>query len=267
MLGSLYPMIVVVSNVRNVVSADIKSRRSVSASSSSCEERLDISYQTLTRLKSCPACSNQWTTYKAPKSKLSHIRKCAQSQLINSNDITVRIQRLLDKQTRNETSDTSLLDRHVKRKNVDVTVIEGASEVHKLSNRGPHMHLIDSPDFHSHTSDEGPVTSKKLSTISYKKAMMVTPQDLPGLCKPSGPTSELAKGETEKPPPAPLVEPPRESTSLLAQARSRSGKRNSAMSLNGTVSYSLWDVASGQHEFDYQRSVVSLAAVEFTGCP
>ncbi|WAQ92628.1 hypothetical protein PtA15_17A110 [Puccinia triticina] len=62
------------------------------------EPAIAIDYATLLRLARCPACENSWTTYKAPRSKLDHIQRCARAQLIPARHIPARIQLILHHQ-------------------------------------------------------------------------------------------------------------------------------------------------------------------------
>ncbi|KAH9808203.1 hypothetical protein DFH28DRAFT_658473 [Melampsora americana] len=218
----------------------VKSDTLSTSSNSSSDESVDVPYHTLTRLNSCPACSDEWNTYKAPRSKLTHIKKCARTNLIRPKDIINRIQAILDKQIQNDPDPSSLLDLHIQNKNVQVNILEGDPQVQ--TSLKPDLLCRPPQQSRSHPSNSSISGDVQRSNGDTEK---VNPQ-----C-----TSSVSKSGdnllTSSPPD--LIH----RSSLLAQARSRSCTRNSLIPNDGKTPYNLWNAAGGHDGFDFQRSVVS----------
>ncbi|EGG04934.1 uncharacterized protein MELLADRAFT_88369 [Melampsora larici-populina 98AG31] len=264
--GSKSPSIPPKTRIRAI---SVKSDTISASSNSSSDESVDIPYHTLTRLNSCPACSDDWNTYKAPRSKLTHIKKCAKTNLIRPKDITTRIQKILDKQITNDTDSSSLLDLHIQSKNVQLNILEKDPQVQKsLKNDLLFKPPQQSRSHQPNPSTSGPThhTAEKHFIGSADSSIRSGTHDLlhPG-------NLQALKGDTEQanhPPATPALNsgdelatpsPPDliHSSTLLAQARSRSRTRNSLISSNGKTPYTLWDAAGGHDGFDFQRSVIT----------
>ncbi|CAH7683816.1 hypothetical protein PPACK8108_LOCUS17556 [Phakopsora pachyrhizi] len=87
-----------------------------SSSSSTNPQSSEISYSTLTLLKSCPSCFKEWTTYKAPKSKLLHIKRCSEANSLDQTDLINR-------------TTLTLLDRHLSKRGLEVSNVDFQSSI------------------------------------------------------------------------------------------------------------------------------------------
>ncbi|KAG0141132.1 hypothetical protein CROQUDRAFT_307728 [Cronartium quercuum f. sp. fusiforme G11] len=212
-----------------------------SSASVSADESIDIAYQTLTRMKSCPGCANAWTTYKAPRSKLSHIRKCAHNQDISAKDLAARVERLIKRQAQaEELGSDSLLERHLRKKHVEVNIVVDGSDSYSVQAQAREQQILEG-------LPSNPEAAKDRRTNASNSLVRPNPSHLNNKLHAStgGPTAGPSSTAIRNP------------SSILAQARSRSETRNSAIATRGQATYSLWDVAGGDDQFDFQRSVIA----------
>lgn len=182
------------------------------------QQQLEIGYTTLLRLKSCPACQNEWTTYKAPKSKLTHIQKCARKELIRPNFILDRIQIILEQQDQRLARERGLLDRHSSNQN-----------------------LINSTLDLTTTPEERPPVLPTLSTIDPNHQTPSTTRKTNSL--PSPPKSSTR-------PISPILH-----SSNLEQVHSKTLARNAQVTTKNSRPYSLWEAAGCHDDYEYDRSV------------
>lgn len=183
------------------------------------QQQLEIGYTTLLRLKSCPACQNEWTTYKAPKSKLTHIQKCARKELIRPNFILDRIQIILEQQDQRLARERGLLDRHSSNQN-----------------------LINSTLDLTTTPEERPPVLPTLSTIDPNHQTPSTTRKTNSL--PSPPKSSTR-------PISPILH-----SSNLEQVHSKTLARNAQVTTKNSRPYSLWEAAGCHDDYEYDRSVL-----------
>ncbi|MBW0508955.1 hypothetical protein O181_048670 [Austropuccinia psidii MF-1] len=212
-------------------SSSLNSKTSTSTSHDS-KEKLQIDYHTLIEIKTCPACGNPWTTYIAPKSKLSHIKKCARKELIKPRHITKRIQNILDDQKAQE---KSLLDRHLVKKRFDISLIgvEASNShndqairkaIHQESNQK--MNPPDSSSIQHHPL----ILNPKSQDIIFEKENLIQPKIS------SSPMSNDLR------------------SAILKEVQTKTSTRNATVHSNGSKPCSLWELASCDDDFDYNRS-------------
>ncbi|KAA1107509.1 hypothetical protein PGT21_016856 [Puccinia graminis f. sp. tritici] len=181
------------------------------------EPPLSIDYSTLLRLNRCPACDNPWLTYKAPRSKLNHIQRCARQELIPPRHLTLRIENLLQNQDINK----GLIDRHATHQNLQTSDLQNSDQ--------PIQNAIVVP------STSSTSTSASASIENLEKSSPPPPP--PPSSSKLTPKSEVFRSSTLK---------------VLHQ---RTLDRNAQINTkNDQRSYSLWELASGDDDYPYDRS-------------
>ncbi|POW12162.1 hypothetical protein PSTT_04730 [Puccinia striiformis] len=191
-----------------------KSTKKTSAQTTE-EQPISIDYPTLLRLNRCPACDNPWLTYKAPRSKLTHIQKCAGHELIPLRHLTQRIQNILEQQTQQKNQNAGLIDRHLLYQN-----------------------LFASASDNDH----------QLSTNTATTLLKTLPEQQP---KPS--SSKLKKSSSTQ------SDHSFRSSSLKELHQQTIERNNQVNTKNNRRSYSLWELASGDDDYPYDRSKVPLS--------
>jgi hypothetical protein len=193
------------------------------------QELLSIDYPSLLRLNKCPVCNNPWITYKAPKSKLIHIRLCATQELIPQRHLTQRVQAVLEEQAQQQHLKAGLIDRHL---NTSSHLLARSDQPypqpsHETSNQN-------APN--STNQPKNPTKALSISSSSSnltKKSMRPKPDSAPDSAH-SFRSSALQE--------------------LQQQTKDRNAQVNTK---NHDRSYSLWELASGHDDYPYDRSVVS----------
>ncbi|CAH7687687.1 expressed protein [Phakopsora pachyrhizi] len=204
-----------------------------SSSSSTNPQSSEISYSTLTLLKSCPSCFKEWTTYKAPKSKLLHIKRCSEANSLDQTDLINRTTLVLDQQERIIDRSKTLLDRHLSKRGLEVSNVDFQSSIDLERQRT----LMERENFFRNNVGIGLNGTRNKRSIGEN-------------VKNNKPALAVSDSDSNS------------SSSVLNRARSNTALRNREVVTKNLRTYSHWELASGDDSFNYNRLVVSFICLQ-----